>query len=97
MDFLFRNKLFNPSQHGFLKTRSCLAHVSCFLNKIKWIDEGSSVDIMYLASQIGFENVPHQRFLLKLKSRDGIINWIKQRLTDKRQRVVVDGEVSNWK
>ena len=25
------------------------------------------------------------------------INWIEQWLTDRRQRVVVDGEVSNWK
>ena len=26
-----------------------------------------------------------------------IINWIEQWLTDRRQRVVVDGEVSSWK
>ena len=44
--------------------------------------------------------MPHQRLLLKLKARgigDGIIDWIEQWLTDRRQRVVVDGEVSNWK
>ena len=29
--------------------------------------------------------------------RNIIINWIEQWLTDSRQRVVVDGEVSNWK
>ena len=29
--------------------------------------------------------------------RDGIIGWIEDWLTDRRQRVVVDGEVSNWK
>ena len=28
---------------------------------------------------------------------NSIINWIEQWLTDRRQRVVVDGEVSNWK
>ena len=28
---------------------------------------------------------------------DGIIDWIEQWLTDRTQRVVVDGEVSNWK
>ena len=42
----------------------------------------------------------HQRLLLKLKAHgigDGVIDWIEQWLTDKRQRVVVDGEVSNWK
>ena len=26
-----------------------------------------------------------------------MINWIETWLTDRRQRVVVDGEVSNWK
>ena len=26
-----------------------------------------------------------------------IINWIEQWLTDRRQRVVVDGEISSWK
>ena len=26
-----------------------------------------------------------------------MINWIEKRLIDRRQRVVVDGEVSNWK
>ena len=28
---------------------------------------------------------------------DGIIDCLEQWLTDRRQRVVVDGEVSNWK
>ena len=28
---------------------------------------------------------------------NSIINWIEQRLTDRRQRVVVHGEVSSWK
>ena len=44
--------------------------------------------------------MPHQRLLLKLKihgTGDGIIDWIEQLLHDRRQRVVVDGEVSNWK
>ena len=28
---------------------------------------------------------------------NGIINWIEQWLTDRKQTVVVDGEVSSWK
>ena len=39
-------------------------------------------------------------FLLKLKDHgigDGIIDWIEKWLTDRRQRVVVHGEASNWK
>ena len=64
------------------------------------MDEGSPVDVIYLDFQKAFDKVPHQRLILKLKSHgmgNSIINWIEQWLTDRRQRVVVDGEVSNWK
>ena len=47
-----------------------------------------------------FDKVSHQRLLLKLKAHGigySITDWIEQWLTDRRQRVVVDGEVSNWK
>ena len=66
----------------------------------KWVDEGSPVDEIYLDFQKEFDKVPHQRLILKLKSHgmgNSIINWIEQWLTDRRQRVVVDGEVSSWK
>ena len=72
-------------------------NVMCF--RRKWIDGGSPVYIIYLEFQNTFEKVKHQRLLLKLKVHgigDGIIDWIEKLLTDRRQRVVVDGEVSNW-
>ena len=64
------------------------------------MDEGSPVDVIYLDFQRAFDKVPHQRLILKLKSHgmgNSIINWIERWLTDRRQRVVVDGEVSDWK
>ena len=64
------------------------------------MDEGSPVDAIYLDFQKAFDKVPHQRLILKLKSHgmgNSIINWIEQWLTDSKQRVVVDGEVSSWK
>ena len=101
VDFLVKHKLLNSSQHGFLKARSCLTNMLCFLEEItKWIDVGSPVDIIYLDFQKAFDKVPHQRLLLKLKAHgigDSITDWIEQWLTDRRQRVVVDGEVSSWK
>ena len=44
--------------------------------------------------------MPHQRLLLKLKAHgigNAVINWIEKWLTYRRQRVIVDGEISNWK
>ena len=100
MDFLVKHKLINTSQHGFLKARSCLTNLLCFFEEItKWVDDGSPVDVIYLDFQKAFDKVPHQRLILKLKSHGmgNSINWIEQWLTDRRQRVFVDGEVSSWK
>ena len=63
-----------------------------------WVDEGSPEDVVYLEFQKAFDKVPHIRLIIKLKSH-GMgnikINWIMQWLTGRRQRVVVDGEVSS--
>ena len=77
-----------------LKTRSCLTNMLYFWKKI---DEGSPVDVIYLDFQETFDKVPHQRLLLKLKTHDigdGTIDRTEQWLTDRKQRVVADGEVS---
>ena len=61
----------------------------------KWVDDGSPVDV-----QKAFDKVPHQRLLLKLKAHgigNDVINWIETWLTHRRQRVIVDGEMLNWK
>ena len=42
--------------------------------------------------------MPHQRLLLKRKAHgigNDVINWIEKWLTHRRQRVIVDGEISN--
>ena len=101
VDFLVKNKLITKSQHGFLKARSCLTNLLCFLEDItKWVDDGSPVDVEYLDFQKAFDKVPHQRLLIKLKAYgigESMINWIQAWLTDRRQRVIVEGEISNWK
>ena len=101
VEFLVKHKLINTSQHGFLKARSCLTNLLCILEEItKWVDDGSPVDVVYLDFQKAFDKVPHQRLILKLKAHgidNDVINWIEKWLTHRRQRVIVDGEISNWK
>ena len=61
----------------------------------KWVD----LYVIYLDFKKAFDKVPHQRLILKLKQHgmgNSIINWIEQWLTDRKQRVVVDREVSSW-
>ena len=91
--------------HSFIQKRFkkqvCKPNKFVFFEEItKWVDDGSPVDVIYLDFQKAFDKVPHQRLMLKLKSHgmgNSMINWIEQWLTDRRQSVVVDGEVSNWK
>ena len=101
VEFLVKHKLINTYQHGFLKARSCLTNLSCFFEEIiKWVDDGSPVGVVYLDFQKAFDKVPHQRLLLNLKAHgigNDVINWIEKWLTHRRQRVIVDGEISNWK
>ena len=66
----------------------------------KWVDDGSPVDVVYLDFQKAFDKVSHQRLLLKLKAHgigNDVINWIEKWLTHTKKRVIVDGEISNWK
>ena len=99
VEFLVKHKLINTSQHGFLKSRSCLTNLLYFFEEItKWVDDRSPVDVVYLDFQKAFDKVPHQRLLLKLKAHgNDVINWIEKWLTHRRQRVIVDGEISNGK
>ena len=100
MEFLVKHKLINKSQHRFLKARSCLTNLLCFLEEItKCVDDGSPVDVV-LDFQKASNKVPHQRLILKLKAHgigNDVINWIEEWLTHRRQRVIVDGEISIWK
>ena len=78
-----------------------ITNLLCVFEEIlKCVDEGSPVDVVYLDFQKAFDKVPHQRLLLKLKAHgidNDVINWIERWLTHSRQRVIVDGEISNWK
>ena len=81
--FPVKHKLINISQLGFLKARSCLTKLLCFFKEIiKWVDDGSPVDVVYLDFQKTFNKV---------------INWVEKWLTHRIQRVIVDDEISNWK
>ena len=69
-----------------------LPFLSCFT-------ANSTSDLSGMGSSSS-SSVVSQRLISKLKSHgmgNNIINWIEQWLTDRRQRVVVDGEVSSWK
>lgn len=100
VDYLERNKFLLDSQHGFRRGRSCLTNLLDFFESVtEYLDDGQSVDIVYLDFAKAFDKVPHARLVKKLQSC-GIcgqtLNWIKQWLYSRRQRVSINKTFSEW-
>ncbi|CAM5087761.1 unnamed protein product [Eretmochelys imbricata] len=93
--------LLGKSQHGFCKGKSSLTNLLEFFEEVnKHVDEGDPVDIVYLAFEKAFDNVPHQRLLSKVSShgiRGKVLSWISSWVKDRRQRVEINGQFSEWR
>ena len=98
-DFLEKRVLSN-TQHGFRKGRSCQTNLIEFQDKVTgWIDEGKSVDVLYVDFKKAFDKVDHERLMIKLKAVgiDGKLwGWLKDWLSGRFQRVMVNGKASGW-
>ena len=94
------NNLVQQSQHGFVPKRSCFTNLLHMLET--WtsaLDKGICIDAIYLDFSKAFDSVPHKRLLLKLKGygiQEQLLSWITDFLSDRRQRVKVNGSYSSW-
>ena len=95
---LDKHNLIRDSQHGFRKGYSCTTNLLTFLENVtEEIKSNHSVDTIYLDLVKAFGKVPHQRLISKLKAHgvDGlVVSWIKAWLSDRWQRVCIDGTVA---
>ena len=69
-----------------------------FLEDVKVGKQGITSRYNLLIYKKAFDKIPYQKLLLKLKAHgigNDMINWIEKWIIDRRQRVVVDGEVTN--
>ncbi|GAB0207497.1 mitochondrial enolase superfamily member 1 [Grus japonensis] len=94
------NQVIRPSQHGFMKGRSCLTHLISFYDKVtRLVDEGKAVDVVYLDFSKAFDTISHSILLEKLAAHglDGrTLHWVKNCLDGRAQRVVVNAVKSSW-
>jgi len=60
------NEGIRPSQHGFMKGRSCLTNLISFYEQVTHlVDEGEAVGVIYLDFSKAFDTVPHSNLLEK--------------------------------
>ena len=62
------------------------------------LDEGYSIDVIYLDFQKAFDTVSHRRLLQKLTSfgiHGNVLKWIESFLSNRVQQVVLNGHKSS--
>lgn len=100
LEHVENSHLVSDNQHGFTRRRSCLTNLlETFEAWTRLLDAGLGIDVIYLDYRKAFDTVPHRRLLLKLASYgfgSNLINWIRSFLLNRRMRVIVDGEASDW-
>ena len=87
-------------QHGFRSRRSCETQLLTFIQDIaRNMVHGGQTDIVLMDFSKAFDKVPHQRLLVKLHYygiRGSLLNCISKFLTQRQQRVVIDGQHSDF-
>ena len=98
VDHLETNGLMNKSQHGFRERHSTITQLLCYLDSIMSIlEEGKSVDVIYLDFSKAFDKVDHVILLKKVESfgiKGKTLVWIKSFLTNRQQQVKVGNFLS---
>ena len=93
-----RNNILVNFQYGFREKHSCESQLIMTVESIqRYLNRNKQEDVLVLDFSKAFDTVAHQRLLLKLNHygiRDKTLGWIRTWLTNRKQRVVVDGDKS---
>jgi len=99
MKHLTKNEMFNKGQHGFVPGRSTQTQLLSHFNDIfDTLAEGKRLDTVYLDFAKAFDKVDHEILLEKVKKHKisgKIGKWIRESLTDRKFKVVVNGCMSD--
>ena len=99
MDHGNDNNILYPLQHGFREKRSCELQLLGFISDLTTnMEENKQTDVLITDFSKAFDKVGHGRLLQKLhhygiKGRNN--RWIANFLSNRRQRVVLDGSQSD--
>ena len=90
MNYLCTNNILSDVQHGFRKSRSCETQQS--------LNDGGLSDAALLDFSKAFDKVNHRKLCLKLEHygiRGELLNWIKNCLSNRTEKVIVEGKISD--
>ena len=98
MQHFDQHNMLTPLQHGFRKKHSCESQLALTIHDIllKQANFGR-VDIAVFEFSKAFDTVTHNRLLTKLKHygiAGNTLTWIREFLTNRTQRVLVEGHGS---
>ena len=99
IDHFKKNNLISNSQFGFLSGRSTVIQMLQVMDDwTNYVDQGKSVDVIYMDFMKAFDKVPHKHLIHKLNNfevHEQVINWIQDFLSDRTQVVRYNGITSN--
>lgn len=98
MNHLDKYSLLCDKQHGFRSGRSCETQLAGLVDDLAEIlDKRGRADLCIMDFSKAFDMVPHQRLLAKIDHlgiRGNTKSWIKGFLTNRQQKVIIDGQSS---
>ena len=99
-NYINKHKLLTPCQSGFIPGDSTTFqllhtyHMFC-----EAVDNGKEVRVIFCDISKAFDRVWHQGLIHKLQDKgccDELLNWFSSYLSNRRQRVVIKGQTSEW-
>ena len=100
-NFLLKNSIITPHQSGFTPGDSAINQLLSLTNEFgKALDEGKEIRVVFCDISKAFDRVWHKGLLNKLENigiQGSLLLWIKNYLTDRKQRVVIESAHSKWR
>ena len=99
-NYIIVNDILTPLQYGFRhgdSTTNQLLHT--YHTICEAVDKGKEVRAVFCDISKAFDRVCHKGLLFKLRTiscSDSIVNWFLSYLSNRRQRVVINGQASDW-
>ena len=99
-NYLIANQIITPNQSGFTQGDSAINQLLNITNEFgKALDDGKEIRVIFCDISKAFDRVWHKGLLRKLEAigiKGSVLAWVKNYLSDRKQRVVINSVSSEW-